>query len=464
MTRHSLRWRLLLAAAAGILVALAIAWLFMTVLFERHLERNLEAEMTRDALGLVSGLAFDPRGQLLLEGEPSDSRLRKPAGGYYWQVSTAAGVLRSRSLWDSALAVATDAPADAWRLRHATGPFEPSVAILERQVGVDAGHPPVVVQFAQDQAPLADARAEFGRELALFLAGLWLVLLLAAWLQVRVGLQPLDRVRGDLERLARSPDARLPAARLREVQPLVEAINALAEARHEDLAQARRRAADLAHGLKTPLAALSAQSRRAREAGAATAADGMDQAIAAVARVVEGELARARVQRLGGMQAGTSDVLAVVERLANVLEHTEKGEALAFAIEIPEGLALPVGDEPLSEILGALMENAVRHASRQVRVSADEGPERVRLVVEDDGAGMAPARIEAVLAGHTPADMSAHGGGLGLQIVRDLVRASAGSLALGTSPLGGLQVVLEWRAWRDSNPRPMASEATTLSG
>src|SRR3546814_4630121 len=52
---RSLRWRLLLAAAAAILVALAIAWAFMTLLFGRHLERQLEAEMTRGALVLVAG-------------------------------------------------------------------------------------------------------------------------------------------------------------------------------------------------------------------------------------------------------------------------------------------------------------------------------------------------------------------------------------------------------------------------
>src|SRR5690606_17144420 len=77
MTRHSLRWRLLLAAAAGILLALALAWLFMTLLFERHLERRLEAEMTRDALGLVSALVFDARGQPRLQAEPGDPRLDK---------------------------------------------------------------------------------------------------------------------------------------------------------------------------------------------------------------------------------------------------------------------------------------------------------------------------------------------------------------------------------------------------
>ena len=53
MIARSLRWRLLLGAAAAILAALVVAWFFMTLLFERHLERRLQAEITRDALGLV---------------------------------------------------------------------------------------------------------------------------------------------------------------------------------------------------------------------------------------------------------------------------------------------------------------------------------------------------------------------------------------------------------------------------
>jgi signal transduction histidine kinase len=445
VTRHSLRWRLLLAAASAILLALALAWLFMTLLFERHLERRLEAEMTRDALGLVSDLVFDAQGRLQLQGEPSDPRLRKPAGGYYWQVATPAGVLRSRSLWDSALPVPVAPPTVAWRLRHAAGPFGQGVAVLERQVVVDADHPAVVVQFAQDQAPLADARSEFGRELALFLAALWAVLLGAAWLQVRVGLRPLDRIRGDLARLEQSPDARLPLARLREVQPLVGSINALADARQKDLAQARRRAADLAHGLKTPLAALAAQSRRAREAGAADAADGMDQALAAVTLVVEGELARVRLSRLAHAGGASAELQAVVERVVNVLEHTERGEALVFASEVPARLRLPMGEEHLAELFGALLENAARHARRQVWVSATTGPDGTRVLVEDDGAGMEPERIAALELDGMRADLaSGHGSGLGLLIARDLVHASGGTLQFGRSPPGGLRVALEW--------------------
>ena len=109
MIARSLHWRLLGGAMAAILLALVLAWLFMTVLFEHHLERRLQAEMTRDGLRLVAGLVMTPGEAPRIERPPVDSRLETPAGGYYWQVTTAAGTLRSRSLWDADLPPASDA-------------------------------------------------------------------------------------------------------------------------------------------------------------------------------------------------------------------------------------------------------------------------------------------------------------------------------------------------------------------
>ena len=446
MIARSLRWRLLLAAAGAILLALALAWMFMTLLFERHLERRLEVELTRDALGLVADLVFNARGHLALERQPVDARMDKPAGGYYWQVSSPAGVLRSRSLWDSALPVPPQVPTDGWRLQRRPGPFDQSVMVLERTLLIDSDRPAVVVQLAQDTAALSTARGEFGRELAVFLLVLWCVLTAAAWLQVSVGLRPLRRIPAELEALERSADARLPPQSLQEVQPLVDSINALADVRQKDLQQARRRASDLAHGLKTPLAALAAQSRRAREAGATDAADGMEQAISTIKLVVDGELARMRLARLRASRGASADVSEVVERLANVIEHTEKGETLALGIDIAPGLRLPFEPEQLSEIMGALMENAARHAVRQIRVSARRAENGVRMTVEDDGPGMPPERLQALQAdAGEPLDRSGYtGGGLGLLIARDLVRSSGGALSFGTSPLGGLQVSMYW--------------------
>ncbi|WP_246123046.1 sensor histidine kinase [Luteimonas wenzhouensis] len=444
MIARSLHWRLLAGAATAILLALGVAWLFMTLLFERHLERRLEAELTRDGLRLVAALSLAPDGAPVIDPTPMDPRLQTPAGGYYWQVSGPAGAVRSRSLWDADLAAPRAAPTRDWVLRHADGPYGGRVSILERAVVPDAGGPRVLVQLAQDRAPLTDARTEFGRELALFLLALWLVLSAAAWLQVRLGLHPLRRIRGDLNTLRESARARLPDASLREVQPLTDAINALADARERDLALARRRAANLAHGLKTPLSAIAAQSRHARELGAEQAAEGLDRAIAAIRRTIDAELAHARAATIRSARGGNADVRTVVERLVNVIEHTDKGGQLAFTVDVPAGLRLALQPEDLSEILGAVLENAARHARRQVRVSGAAGPQWTVLGVEDDGPGFAAERSGDIAESERRLDESGPRTGLGLSIARELAEATGGRMTLGTSALGGALVRFEW--------------------
>lgn len=446
MIRRSLRWRLLLGAAAAILLSLGVAWIFMTLLFERHLERRLQDEMTRDALQLVAALALQPDGTPLLDHAPDDPRFQKPAGGYYWQVSTPSNALRSRSLWDSALPVPPDVPADDWRLRLAAGPFEPSVFVLERRLSLEAGRAPAVVQLAQDRSALTGARREFGLELAGFLGILWIALSLAAWAQVALGLRPMRTVRGDLARLKASASARLPDPAVDDLRPLVEEINALADARERDLEQARRRAADLAHGLKTPLAALAAQSRRAREQGAGAAADGMERALSAIGSAIDSELARARIAAAGRATGASTGVLAVVERLLTVLEHTERGEQLAFAVEVPESFRLPVRADDLAELLGPVLENAVRYARRQVRVRAAPGASENFIGIEDDGPGIPADRIETALLRGGRLDESQPGSGLGLAIAQELSAVMGGRIALRKAELGGLEVRFTWPA------------------
>jgi signal transduction histidine kinase len=444
MIARSLHWRLLGGAMAAILLALVLAWLFMTVLFERHLERRLQAEMTRDGLRLVAGLSIDADGMPAVARPPVDSRLETPAGGYYWEVAAPRGTLRSRSLWDADLPRLPEAPDDGWRMRRLPGPYGQPVAVLQRRVGLEEGNASVLIQLAQDIAPLATARAEFGRELAAFLAALWLVLSAAAWLQVRLGLRPLGRIRSELAALRESAAARLPPSPLREVQPLVDSINALAQTRECDLGVARQRAADLAHSLKTPLSAMAAQSRRAREAGASEAADGLDRAIGAVRRAIDAELARARIAVMRRQPGGHSAVHAVVENLVTVLEQTDRGGELAFTLDVPASLHLAIQPEDLSELLGAVLENAVRYARRQVRVSALAGPQWTRVSIEDDGPGIAAESTAMALARGGRLDEAADGSGLGLAIARELAEATGGSLAMSRSVLGGLKVCFSW--------------------
>lgn len=454
MTPDSLRLRLLLAAAGTVFLAMVVAWLVMTVLFARHIDRRVTTELTRDAMQLIAHLRTDANGVPHIDDAPMDERYDAPTSGLYWQVSTPNGVARSLSLWDNTLPSALPKESDEWTTSHAQGPFEKPVLLLERVIKPEGNGPAVLLQLAHGEDEMRTARSEFGRELALFLVLLWSALLVAAWAQVRVGLRPLARVREELSALHRNPAMRMTTSYPREIEPLTTAINELAEAREKDLTRARRRAADLAHSLKTPLAALAAQSRRARSAGAIEAADGLDRTIAAAAAAVEAELARSRAASIRNVSSvSLSAPHQISENVIDVVERTERGANLVFEVEIDAAIRVGMANEDLTEILGALIENAARFARRRVRISSTQSASEVVIHVEDDGKGLdISAEIALMRGGRIDESGTAHHG-LGLAIVRDLVEATSGEIELGRSELGGLRVSMKWASPADSSTR-----------
>lgn len=447
MNVRSLRWRLLIAGGIAIFLALVVAWALMMLLFERHLERRVASELEQDAIRIVAGIAIAPDGGFSIEEPPTDARFQTPLSGLYWQAAYRGRIERSPSLWDQALPAPPDATGSEWRTRVGPGPFQGRLVYLERTVIPNRGGAPVLVQVAEDAAVLDAAGQEFGRELALFLALLWLFLAAAAWLQVHLGLRPLRQIPGQLARLEESPSARLSDDGASEVRPLVGAINRLAEAREQDLERARRRATDLAHGLKTPLAAAAAQLRRA-DAGADHVA-GVEKALAAMKTVVDAELARSRIAAASQGMA-RAECVAVVERLVAVLERTDAGERLVLDVEIPAGLTAPLAEEDLTEALGGVAENAVRYARRRVLFGGAGDAEAVRLWIEDDGPGIDADQMARALTRGLRLDESG-GHGLGLAIARELAEATGGALSLSRAALGGLRVELRWPTRRSGS-------------
>lgn len=445
MIRDSLRLRLLAAAAIAILAALVLAGSGMSWFFDRHIEQREADALIRDGKLIAGGLRVDAAGSPIADIRPGEDRYAQAGSGLYWQLSTSKGSAHSDSLWDQSLPVQPGADRDDWRVRQVPGPFGKSLLIVERSILPEHAVEPVLVQVATDDAPLHAARREFIQEAALSLGLLWLFLVIAAYVQVSLGLRPLAVVHRQIGALRGNPAARLPASHPREIAPLAEAINALADAREADLGRARKRAGDLAHSLKTPLAALAAQARRAREQGAGEAADGLDQALAAVRATLETELARTRAA--AAREAGQSlaaDIETLIENIIAVIERTELGERLIFDVHVPEDLHVPVAGDDLTELLGALIENAARHARHRVRVHGAMEDGTSLLWVEDDGPGLGREPSAAVMARGSRLDEAGPGHGLGLAIVSDLMQVTGGTIMLGRSGLGGLEVRLGW--------------------
>ncbi|MBI5262575.1 MAG: sensor histidine kinase [Bradyrhizobium sp.] len=447
MNWHSLRLRLVAGGLVAILVALAIAGGGLVLVFERHVARNLAEDLDVHLKQLLAGIDVDALSNLVLTQTPGDPRFADPLSGLYWQVSDERGqLLRSRSLWDMTLNLPLDklGPGDVHQ-HEVAGPQGKRLLLAERAVTLSTDGKRVLVRLAvaADLARVSAAASAFAKDLAIALVLLACVLAIATSIQVSVGLRPLAALLRGVADIRAGRSRRLPSSVPAEVRPLVEEVNALVDAQEEEIERSRSRAADLAHGLKTPLAALAADASRLHERGEHAIAEDIEAVGEAMGRNVDRELARARV-RGRARTAGTSstELAPLVRSLVSTLSRTPQGSRVTFEPKIPDDFRVPFDRTDLAEVLGNLLENAVRHAAGRVLIAAESGPVGPSIVIEDDGTGIAPALLSRVVERGVRLDERGGGAGLGLAIVQDVLDAYGWQLNLSNSSPGGLRATI----------------------
>jgi signal transduction histidine kinase len=285
--------------------------------------------------------------------------------------------------------------------------------------------------------------------------GIAIVLMIAGFAQLRRGLKPFDELRERLSHVRDGRDRRVGGSYPSEIQPLVDDLNVLLERREDAVRRALAKAGDLAHGLKTPLAVLNHEAERARSAGSAELADVITHQVTRMQRQVEYHLAHARAAASGATLGASCLVIESAEGLARTLQRFNADRGLSIELHVPPALAAQCQREDLDEMLGNLLDNACKWTRSRIVLTAEALPgSRVRIVVDDDGAGIDPALREGVLQRGVRADEAAPGSGFGLAIVRDLAELYGGSIVLDASPMGGLRARLELPAASAASPPP----------
>jgi len=292
-------------------------------------------------------------------------------------------------------------------------------------------------------APRAAVRAplwEAMTTLAISLAVLGLALVLAIGLQVRLGLRPLEQLRQAVVNVRTGRSERLPAEQPLEILPLVSELNGLLEQNAANLERARRHVANLAHGLKTPLATLAiALSERGRDATGE-----LHSLVLLMERRIRHHLGRARAAALSGPTRAQTLIAPHIADVGNVLGKIYADKRIALAQNVPRDLAVACEQQDFDEMLGNLLDNAFRcWARNKVEIHAlhDDG-RTVSIVIEEDGPGLRRDQIPQVLRAGERIDESAPGFGFGLPITRELAELYGGELNLDASVLGGLRVKL----------------------
>jgi signal transduction histidine kinase len=439
---RSLRLRLIAFAAAVVVAALIVTGISLSTLFSGHLERRIGQELDTHLNQLVGGLRIDANGVSLFR-EPVDPRFAAVFGGLYWQVNdlTSQTVLRSRSLWDTYLEIPGDvlSPGET-HVHDVEGPQGATLLTHEAMIVLSApdGDHQLRVAVAIDREDITALAAGFSRDLAPVLGLLGLVLMVGFMVQIGEGLKPVHRVVAGVAAIRTGREKRLERdGAPREITPLVDEVNSLLDAQDDAIKRARDRAANLAHGLKTPLTALEGDIARLRERGEIEIADEISDVALRMRRHTDRELARARLRH--GRATARVPLAPTVAAILRTLKRTPAGEALDLECEIDQSITVPIDVDDLNELIGNLAENAVRHAASRVRVSAEMDANEVVIRIGDDGPGFSTAPKSDLGSPRKREDENVHGAGLGLAIAGDILESVNGRLELDQSGLGGLE-------------------------
>jgi signal transduction histidine kinase len=273
-------------------------------------------------------------------------------------------------------------------------------------------------------------------------SALALTLMVFGALIVRRALRSFGALRQHLLDVQEGRERLVPGNYVREVQPVVSALNALLEHQDRRVRDAMAKAGDLAHGLKTPLAVLGHEAERAAAAGHHELAATLWQQIERMRRHIDYHLAHARAAAAESVPGTRCLVTESASALARTLAQLNAQRGLALDVDAEPGLAVRVRREDLDEMLGNLLDNACRYARGRVLIAAHEDDRNVIITVDDDGPGLAAELRDIVLQRGVRADEAAPGSGFGLAIVRDLAEVYGGAVALDESPLGGLRARL----------------------
>ena len=262
---------------------------------------------------------------------------------------------------------------------------------------------------------------------------------LGLWL-ARSFLRPIGALSRTAEQLAGGElAARVPPSDIHEIDNAGRALNRLAGRVKELLGLEREEVADLAHRLRTPVAALRLD---AETLPPGDTADRLRDDVDHLERMVDEVIREARRPVREDIPA-SADLCAVARERAQFWSVLAEDQLRALVVDVPPGpLHVAAEARDLGDALDALIGNVFSHtpegAGFRVAVGVSPGP-LAWVEVSDEGPGMPDDDV--LERGRSEGGST----GLGLDIARRVAERSGGSIEVGSAPRGGARVRLHLR-------------------
>lgn len=302
---------------------------------------------------------------------------------------------------------------------------------------------PYVFKVAESLDSFNTQLAKFRRQLFGWFAAVALTMLLSISILMRRLLQPLRQVESEIGAIETGERASLSDSYPTELQGVAKNMNLLIANERARSERYRVTLDNLAHSLKTPLAAIRALLPEREQAEFETRAN---EQIDRMDEIVRYQL-RKPAAAADSPVLSTVNVDAELKKLVTGLSkvHHEKSPDIQLSVDGQARLRGDTGD--FLELAGNLIDNACKWCRSQVQITATgtnvDAQGGLRMVVADDGPGIPQTAADELLQRGKRLDESTPGHGIGLAIVKDIVLSYGGEITIGESDLGGAEVVVE---------------------
>jgi signal transduction histidine kinase len=260
---------------------------------------------------------------------------------------------------------------------------------------------------------------------------------------VRRGLLPLEELSALAGKISPgNSNIRLPRSGVpQEILPLVAAVNSALDRLDEGMQQQREFTANAAHQLRTPLTVLAANIDMMSDAALAAK---LRYDVDLMSRIVTQLLLVARLENLNINVDEQVELRAMVREAAENLGPLAISAQKTLEVDAPAAPVFVRGNtHAVVAAVSNLIENALNHSppggAVKIRVTATPSIE-----VLDCGPGVPQHMREKIFERFWRGESSKEGAGLGLAIVRRIMRALRGDVSVADAPGGGAKFSLEF--------------------
>jgi two-component system sensor histidine kinase PhoQ len=447
---NSLSSRLLVSVSVLLLIFFGATIAVLDRAFTEAGEQARRDILDGHLVALLAAAEPDDTGQLAMPARLREPRFQRIGSGLYAELRERDGEVlwRSRSALGMELPVGTVPELG----NHLFGreELEDGTPVLTLALTVDweldeGVSKPYIFKVAESLDGFNAQVAGFRGQLFGWFAAVAATMLVAFSMLLRNLLKPLRQIETEIGEIEEGNRASLSNGFPTELTGVARNMNVLIDSERARSDRYRYTLDNLAHSLKTPLAAMRAllTERRDERFG-----ERFNEQIDRMDEIVRYQLRKPAASVSDNLVLAPVRVEREVGRLIDGLRKVYRDKNPEFEVAIEKGMQFRGDTGDFLEVAGNLLDNACKWCERKVRISivpsvgARAAASGMVLTVSDDGPGIPDDAAQALLQRGMRLDESTPGHGIGLAVVKDIAQSYGGRLSIKRSDLGGAEIMV----------------------